>query len=37
MRSTYAKEENLIAQVNFEEKYTFEEIDCADLLSSLIT
>ncbi len=36
MRDEYANEENNIAQVNFEQKYTFEEVDCENLINDLI-
>ena len=36
MRTNHAKEENNIAQVNFEQKYTFEEVDCSHIIDDLI-
>ena len=36
MRSKHASEDNNIAQANFEQKYTFEEVDCSHIINDLI-
>ncbi|TNV86928.1 hypothetical protein FGO68_gene10879 [Halteria grandinella] len=35
-QETYAKEDNQIAQINFKQKYTFNEVDCSGLLDELL-
>ena len=35
IRKKNVSEENQIAQVNFEQRYTFEEVDCSELIKKL--
>ena len=36
MRQNYVSEDNQVSQVNFKEAYSFAEVDCTQLLTSLI-